>query len=207
MSSRFCLSWSESASLHINDKDRDSFFSSVCNKAFMIFGSLSILLICVIPFIFPLFIDSNFNDAYKYIPILMLGSLCNNVVMCYSSIYIAKKLTKKVMNTSIISAIINIVINLVLIKFIGIYAAAISTFIAYFVMLIYRHFDVQKYAKIKYDLSLIFKISLLFIFVTILYYINNFYLNIVSLLIGFIFTLFINKSMILKFKNMVLKRK
>jgi len=195
----FSLSWSESASLHINDKDRDIFFSDVCNKALKIFGSFSILIIALVPFIFPLLINSNFNEAYKYIPILMLGVLCNNMVICYSAIYIAKKLTKKVMNTSIISAIINIVINLILIKFIGIYAAAFSTFIAYFIMLIYRHYDVQKYVKIKYDLSLIIKISLGLIIISILYYINN----ILALFTGFIFTFILNKSLIIKLKHMI----
>ena len=38
----FSLSWSESASLHINDKDRDSFFSSVCNNSLKIFGSFGV---------------------------------------------------------------------------------------------------------------------------------------------------------------------
>ncbi len=203
----FSLSWSESASLHINDKDRDDFFSDVCNKALKIFGGLSILIITMIPFIFPLLINSSFNEAYKYIPILMFGALCNNMVICYSGIYIAKKLTKKVMNTSIISAVINIVINLVLIKFIGIYAAAISTFISYFAMLIYRHYDVQKYVKIKYDLFLILKISSILVLVSILYYINNFYLNIFALLIGFIFAFVLNKSLIKSFKNIILHKR
>jgi len=203
----FSLSWTESASLHINDKDRDSFFSDVCNKALKIFGSFTILIIVLIPFIFPLLIDSSFSEAYKYIPILMFGSLCNNMVICYSAIYIAKKLTKKVMNTSIVSAGINIAINLILIKFIGIYAAAISTFIAYFAMLIYRHFDIQKYVKIKYDLSLILKIVIIFILVSVLYYINNFYLNIFALLIGFIFTFVLNKYLIIEVKNMIVNRR
>jgi len=203
----FSLSWSESASLHINDKDRDTFFSDVCNKALKIFGSFTILIIVLIPFIFPLLIDSSFSEAYKYIPILMFGSLCNNMVICYSAIYIAKKLTKKVMNTSIVSAGINIAINLILIKFIGIYAAAISTFIAYFAMLIYRHFDIQKYVKIKYDLSLILKIVIIFILVSVLYYINNFYLNIFALLIGFIFTFVLNKYLIIEVKNMIVNRR
>jgi len=185
---------SESASLHINDKDKDKFFSDVCNSSLKIFGSISLLLIALIPFVFPILINSNFSEAYNYIPILMIAALCNNMVICYSAIYIAKKLTKKVMNTSIVSAIINIVINLVLIKFIGIYAAAISTFIAYGSMLIYRHFDVQKYAKIKYKKSLILTIIVSFIIVSIIYYINNLYLDIISLILCIVFTFILNKK-------------
>lgn len=202
----FSLSWSESATLHINDKDRDIFFSKVCNSSLKIFGSMSILIITLIPFIFPILIDSSFSEAYKYIPILMLASLCNNMVICYSAIYIAKKLTKKVMNTSIMAAIINIVVNLVLIKFIGIYAAAISTFVAYLSMLIYRHFDVQKYVKIKYKFSLILNIVLMFILVSIIYYIDNLYLNIVSLIISVMFTFILNKKEINEIKNIVISK-
>ena len=199
----FSLSWTESASVHINDKDRDKFFSDVCNSALKIFGSFSILLMVLIPFIFPILIDSNFNEAYKYIPILMLAALCNNMVICYSAIYIAKKLTKKVMNTSIISAVINIVINLVLIKFIGIYAAAISTLIAYASMLIYRHFDVQKYVKIKYKLSVILNIILMFMLVSIIYALNNFYLNILSLIISLVYVFLLNKKEIKSIINII----
>jgi len=61
-------------------------------------------------------------------------------------------------------------------------------------MLIYRHFDVQKYAKIKYKKSLILTIIVSFIIVSIIYYINNLYLDIISLILCIVFTFILNKK-------------
>ena len=62
---------------------------------------------------------------------------------------LAKKMTKQVATTSMMGAIINIVVNVGLIKVIGLYAAAFSTMISYFIMMVYRHFDLKKYLNIN----------------------------------------------------------
>ena len=147
----FMMSWTESASVHVNDNDRDEFFSSVANNTLKIFSSLSILVLAFMPFVFDIIIGQEYRSSYEYIPLAMVGILGNCFVLVYSAIYVAKKLTKQVAITSIISAIINIVVDLVLIHFIGLYAAFASTAIAYFVMAIYRHFDVKKYVSINYN--------------------------------------------------------
>ncbi len=202
----YSLSWTESASLYINDKDRDSFFSDICNNSLRIFGCLSILLIAVVPFAFPIIFNANFDESYIYIPILITASLCNSIVIGYNAIYIAKKLTKEIAVASIISAIINILINLALINYIGIYAAAFSTLITYFVLMVYRHFDVQKYIKIKYKVSLIAAIVIMLGISILIYYINHLYLNIISLVICIIFSIIMNKNLLKSILGYLLDR-
>ena len=46
--------------------------------------------------------------------------------------------------TTIIAAIINIIVNLGLIKFIGLYAATVSTLVAYISLFIIRYVKVKK---------------------------------------------------------------
>lgn len=48
---------------------------------------------------------------------------------------------------------INLGTDLLLIKYIGLYAASLSTLIAYGVMMIYRCIDVQKYIRISIPLK------------------------------------------------------
>lgn len=193
----FNLSWSESAALHINSNDRDQFFSDITNTVVKLFSSLGVGMIACMPFIFPILINSKYIDAYYHIPILILGAVFNVVICLYSAIYIAKKMTKEVAFTSIIGAIINILVNVILIKKIGIFAASLSTAISYFVMMLYRYFDLKKYMNIKFEKSLIIKSILIFSFSMLLYYINNLYLNCINLVVVVIYAFLLNKDFLI----------
>ena len=190
----FNLSWSESAALHINSPDRDEFFSDVCNTMTKLFTCLGVGMIAVMPFVFPLLVNHSYDEAFYYIPILVLGSVFNVVICLYSAVYIAKKMTKQVATTSIIGAVINLVVNLVLIRYIGLFAAALSTAISYFVMMMYRHFDLKKYMTITYEKGLVIKTVLIFVFAIVLYYQRNIWLDLVSLVVVVIYAVLMNKS-------------
>ncbi len=192
----FNLSWSESAALHINSDDRDEFFSDIANTVIKLFSSLGVLMIACMPFVFPILINHKYNDAYNYIPILVFAAVCNVVICLYSGIYIALKDTKKVASTSILGAIINILVNVLFIKKFGLYAAAMSTFISYFVMMIYRHIDVAKDLKLKYEKGLILKIGGIFLIACLLYYQKNIIIDVLNLVIIFIFAWFLNRNFI-----------
>ena len=190
----FNLSWSESAALHINSPDRDEFFSDVSNTVTKLFTCLGVGMIAVMPFAFPLFVNHSYDEAFYYIPILVLGAVFNVVICLYSAVYIAKKMTKQVAMTSIIGAIINLVVNLALIHFIGVFAAAISTAVSYFIMMMYRHFDLKKYINITYEKGLVIKTILIFTFAIILYYQRNIWLDILSLVVVIIYSVIMNKT-------------
>lgn len=191
----FNMSWTESISVAANDKDVNNYFNKMFNIMLNLFTAMGIGIIACMPFVFPLMINEKFGSGYGLIPISILGSLFNVVVGLISVIYVAKKNTKAIANTSVVSAIINILIHLALVKFIGLYAAVISTFASYFIMSIYRIIDInKKYFKIKIDKSLILKTLIVLIIVLPLYYINNIYLNILSLLTAILFAWNINKN-------------
>lgn len=166
----FNLSWSESAALHINSSDRDEFFSDITNTVLRLFSALGVGMLACMPFVFPLMIDSKYNEAYNYIPFLVIATVFNVAICLYSQVYLAKKLSKQVASTAIVGAIINIVINVVLIKYIGIYAAAISTMISYLIMMLYRHFDLKKYVNIKIEKKLILESIIMYTITLIIYY-------------------------------------
>ena len=192
----FNLSWSESASLHINSKDRDEFFSDITNTIIRLFSTLGVGMLACMPFIFPIMINSKYHDAYLYIPPLVVGTIFNVAICLYSQIYLAKKMSKQVASTTILGAVINILINVVLIKYIGLFAASLSTMVSYMVMAIYRHFDLKKYVNIKISKMLLVKVFLMFTLISISYYINNVYLNIVSLIIVCIDAYFLNRQLL-----------
>lgn len=202
----FNLSWSESAALHINEADRDEFFSDICNTVVKLFTALGVGMIACLPIVFPILINIKYDEAFYYIPILVLGAIFNVVICLYSAIYIAKKMTTKVATTSVIGAIINIVINLVLIKYIGLYAASLSTAISYFIMMMHRHIDLKKYMNIKYDDGLILKTILIYTFAIILYYQRNIFLDIINLIVVVIYCAVLNKKLLLGTYNGIKKK-
>ena len=190
----FNLSWSESAALHINSSDRDEFFSDITNTILRLFMALGVGMLACMPFVFPILIDVKYNDAYNYIPFLVLGTVFNVAICLYSQVYLAKKLSKQVASTAIVGAIINILINVIFIKQIGLYAAAISTMISYFVMMVYRHFDLKKYVNIKIEKKLIIESIIIYAFTLLIYYQKSIILHVICLSIVCIYAFITNKD-------------
>lgn len=190
----FNLSWSESSSLHINDKDREEFFSEIINSMVKLFGCVGLLLITLMPFVFPIFVNSKFNEALKYIPILVVAYVFNVVIVLYTGIYIGLKKTKEVAYVTIIGAIINIVVNICFIKQIGLFAAALSTAVAYFIMMMSRYFDLKKYMKITFNKKSILSLICVFVIAFVAYYYNNLYINIVVAILSIIYAVVLNRK-------------
>ena len=203
----FNMSWTESISIAIKDDDVSDYFNKMFNIILKLFTALAIGMIACMPFVFPIMINEKFSVGYGLVPISIIGSLFNVVVGLVSVIYVAKKNTKAIASTSIVSAVINIIVHLVLIKFIGLYAAVISTFVAFFIMSIYRLIDVSKrYFKVKIDINFIIQSLIALIVAFISYYINNIYLNVFVVLFAVFFAIYINKNSFDIILNMVMKK-
>ena len=192
----FNMSWQESASLHINDDDRDTFFSEMISNILILFTCITAIMIALLPFLYNVVVGEKYSDSYVYIPILLIANLFHIFIQLLGGIYIAKKETKKVMMTTIISAFINIVINLMFIKKYCLYAASISTLIAYVSMAVFRFFDVKKYVNLKiyFDKLLI---SIGFLSLTVFaYYLKNSIVVAICLVITLFLSLYINMDII-----------
>ena len=199
----FNLTWTESASININSEDRDEFFSKILDFVIRFFGCLCLGTIAVMPFVFNILINEKFAEAYYQIPILILGSVFNILVSFVGSIYVAKKLTKEIAKTSIISAVINIFVNIVLIKSIGLYAASISTVIAYALMFIYRWIDVKKYVKFNVNKILMFALTIMYGITIFTYYLKNTMISVVVLVIVVVFAIITNLNSVSYLKQIV----
>lgn len=188
----FNLTWTESAALNIESEDRDEFFSSIFKVILQIFGCICLGVIAFMPFVFPLMINSKFADAYYQIPVLMLGTFFNILIQFLGGIYVAKKLAKEIAKTSFLAAIINILVNVVLIRFIGLFAASVSTLTAYFVLFIYRYLDSRKFVHLKVDKRYVLSLTIVFAIIIFGYYINSTIVHIIIALIALIYAVVVN---------------
>ena len=197
----FNLSWTESASLHLNDEDHEEFFSSVISKVCRLFSALAIGIIAVLPFIFNIIVNKKFFDSYYQIPIYMLSSLFQVIQGMYSVIYVALKKTKEIAKTTVVAAIINLTINIVLIKYIGLYAASLSTLISYAFITVWRYLDLKKYMNIHFDYKAFISALGVYICISIGYYSMNVKLQLIMLVLAIVYSAYSNRDILLMLLN------
>lgn len=202
----FNMSWTESASVNIDKNDRDEFFSQTMNASIRLFGSLGLCIVAGVSLVFTLLVSKTYHEAYLYIPLLILGSFFNSMVSLYGAVYIAKKMTIQVMNSSIIAAGISIILTVCLIPWLGLFAPALAMVAAYSSMVAYRHHDVKKYVNINYDYKAFAILALAFVAVATLYYINSPLLNILNVLVALGFSVILNLSIISIIKTKLFAR-
>ena len=187
----------------MNDPDREEFFSGVITNMLNLFMCAGIGIIACMPFAYPLLIHGKFSGAYGLIPVFMLASMLNVVVGLYSVIYVALKKTKEIAKTSIYSGIINIVVHLALVKFVGLYAAAISSVAAFGVMAVYRYFDLKKYMNIRLEKRSMAVIVLLYCITCWSYYKGNMVVQGCVLLMVAVCSALMNRKMLLEAVHMI----
>ena len=147
-------------------------------------------------------------DGYWLVPILLIAAFFNTVQGLIAAVYAAEKDTKSIAKTSIAAAIINIIAHLGLINFIGVYAAAISTICAYFIIAAYRYFDVRKkYLKIKIDIKMATVSLAALSFIIALYYTNNSLSNVISLMVSGMIAIIYNRHTLSFIKEIIMKKK
>ena len=156
------------------------------------------------PFVFSLFVDASYNDAYKYIPILIISIYYTNMSNFYGGIFTAYKNTKIMGSTTVAAAIINIVINIIFIPKFGIYAASFSTLISNLIVFVYRRYKLKEYIVLKEKFNYVFWILLVVTLIT--YYKNNLIANIIMFIIVLAYCIFTNMSFLKKIAEPVINK-
>ncbi|MGI6537818.1 MAG: lipopolysaccharide biosynthesis protein [Caldicoprobacterales bacterium] len=193
----FNLAWQESAAKSREDSDINEYYSTIFNALYDFLIGMILILITVSPAIFKIFIDESYKAAYYQMPILFIGILFHCFGSFYGGVYIAFKKSNKVGFSAFLGAIINILINILLISKIGLYAASISTMVSYMVIALYRAADIKRYVSINYNSKKIVFTLALVTGVSIISYLNNFYLNIVNFIFALMFAVIMNRKIII----------
>lgn len=191
----FSTAWKESAAKIIKEDNKTAYYNSIYTDIKNLLKAIVIGVIAIMPFAFPLLVDSSYNEAYMYIPILALSIYYTNMSNFYGGIFTAFKNTKIMGATTVVAAIINILINLIFIPKFGIYAAAFSTLISNMVVFAYRRYRLSNYIKLKTKFNYIFWGLLAITLVT--YYINNTILNVIMFILVLIYCIITNKKFIM----------
>lgn len=199
----FNMAWTESAVRSYESDDVSTYYSRMFRYLFHFLLGVILILIAATPLMFAILFDTQYDGAYYQIPILYFGVFFSSIVSFYGSIYIAVQQTKHVASSSVVGAIINVIVNLLLIKWIGLYAASISTAISYLCICVYRYFDLKKMIEIKYYFGeMIFGI-LMFAISAVCCHVCNVYSIILCVVIAIGYNVAFNRRMLFGFLKLM----
>ncbi len=199
------MAWQEISYSKGMDENNKNFYSEAINL-YIKFLTLGILgLISVVYLIFPFMVDSQYGEAKNIIPLYLLATLASCLSSFIGNIFGAIKHTKSIFITMVASSLANVIIINLLINKIGINAASISLFIGFVINVILRIFILKKKLMIKIDYKFIIMSCILFIYVYLTYVNGGIALNIVSVIVVLITTLYIFKDYLLIFYNKITK--
>lgn len=201
----FHVSWVQSASETVTDEDYSKYCNGVFNKLIpFIFSTVTGLISGNFLFYYFIF-DAKYFEAYYYSPVLILAAGVSCIGQFMGGIMIAKKKTKQNGATNIIAAISNILINLAMVRKFGLYAASISTLLAYSILVLCRAFIIQKHVALKIQCR-----SWVTILITGVVFagafLNNMAVNTILLILSCAWFLYINRDLLLKSASIVLRR-
>lgn len=147
----FYNAWSISSITEFDEDDADGFIGDT----YMVYSSLSFLACSLIMllnvFIARILYSKDFFVAWKYVPLLLVGTVFNGLGLFDGCIFTAVKRTKDISFTTIISALINTFLNFMLIPSVGAYGAAFATMVGYFVIWLTRTVGLKRIIRMNVD--------------------------------------------------------
>lgn len=147
----FTQAWHMSAITENNTKGYEKFYGKVFGsyQSLMYMATAGIILLSK-PIVH-IWFDPKYYEAYKYIPLLLLGILFMCLGSYLSSIYAVTKQSVNSLATSGIAGIVNIALNIILIPIWGIQGAGFATMASYAICFFIRVVDTRRY--VPFDVS------------------------------------------------------
>jgi O-antigen/teichoic acid export membrane protein len=192
----FRLSWQESAIVAYSENNKEKFYSKVFNTYISLVFCVCFILLPLIKIVLPILVASNYQSAWLYIPITMIGVSISAIVSFYGAGYMASGKTGGAFWTTNLGTIINLVFCLIFIRKIGLFAPAIATTLAYLGMWITRHISMRSFYRITINYKKILLLTLIGIISLYFYYHVSNIGNVMLMLILCLYTLIDNKELI-----------
>lgn len=153
LASIFTQAWGLSSIKEYDSSNDTSFYSTVFLYFIIFVFGVCIVAVSVIKFFMKIYVSEAFFDAWRYIPLLLLGAVFSAISAFAGSLLGAMKKTGSLMWSTFVAGITNIALNLILIPICGLWGAAIGTLAAHIIVAIIRLISVQRILEIDYHLK------------------------------------------------------
>lgn len=204
----FNTAWTEQCVLHFEEEGGKEYLSRTMVTVTRLFTSMTIGLIAVMPFVFPIMVNSKYQGAYGLIPVYLIAVYFNVLIGLISPIYLIHNETGKVAKSTFGAAVINIVVDILLVKFIGAYAAPVSSVAAYLVISFWRLWDIKKrYMKIPFTKVFVLNTLVTLIIVLVGYCAKKIVIQSICLLIAILYAVITNREILNSILQKLMNRK
>ncbi|CAM3031516.1 hypothetical protein DRF59_15455 [Chryseobacterium flavum] len=201
----FTLAWQEKAIKTLNQEEAETQFTNILSGYVNLVMGIIIILVSCSKFMMQ-FIGKGYYESWKYIPILLFAVFLQAISAFYGAGYLRAKDTKGILYSSILGGIVTISTSFVFVQYMGLYGISLSIMLGYLVLLIFRGIHIQHFLKIKFPIINTIILTLIFIILTGLLYVENKWTFPLSLIISLIvFTIF-NYKHIISLKSKVISK-
>lgn len=149
ISNVFINAWQISAAENYKDKQSKEFYSNIYNYFFIFNAVLVAGVIWFNKILAKILFAKDFYEAFRFVPMLLLGILFHNLAGFFGTIYTSYKKTSMLFYSTVIAAGSNILLNALLIPKWEIQGAAIATCISYFICYFVRLLNSRKLMKLE----------------------------------------------------------
>lgn len=141
----FNNAWTDMALANLHSKEENNkYVSNLFEKMYVFSFSAIFCLIPVTKVVTQVILSSDYKIGSIYIGFLYLGAIFQGFSTFASVGYLQSKKTARAATSSVAGAIVNLLVDLILVKSVGLFAAALSTYAGFLVMWLVRMYDIRK---------------------------------------------------------------
>lgn len=197
VNSIFLMAWQDKG---LQDKgDNTKFYTNLFDTYINLEFTVILFLIAISKYLIIFTIGAEFHEAYKYLPLLFLGTGFSAFSAFFGVGYLKEKKTLQILVTSLLGGIINIVVSLSLLRFLGLFAPALGTFLSFLSVFIIRKFQTDKFNCIPFNLVKFSILTILCISFCLLQLLNKDWLNVILIIFSIFIFYLLNKVLLNKF--------
>lgn len=182
--------------------DRDDFYSNIFRKYYILLFSLVICGIPATKVVIELFVSHEYITAWMYTGFLYLSTVFSALSSFLGIGYQISRETRRSLVSTVTAAAVNIGVNILLIQKIGLYAASLSTMVAYIFLMIIRINHSKKYFNLHVNwIEFFCLLGTSIVMLGVTFITSKIISCIIATMVGVIFAAFMNRDLIFPLIN------
>ena len=145
----FQQAWQVSAVEEGESLEKETFYSNIYNIFCSVLFIVASAIILIDRPLIRLIIESSYEDAWKYVPLLVISAIFSSLAGFLGINYVVIEKTVGAFITSVVTAVLNFILNIILTPLIGMQGTALATMIGFIMLWLIRSIDTQKYIKFE----------------------------------------------------------
>lgn len=198
----FQMAWQELSysKVKMNRNEMGTFYERAF-KEYSVFLLLGIsVALPLINITYEIIVGQAFIESMALIPLVLVSTYFISISLFQSTIINTLKKNQLIFITSLVASLVNVIILLLTIDSLGVHAANFSLSIGYIICIYLRHYQLNKYIRMRFPFREFFVYGSYYILTVILFF-EGYFINVMMLLISIVIVMSKYRKTILSFFN------